>query len=225
MDEAPKKSKKLQVAEVAGNAGLGMVPLVGSALAAAFVAAVSYGHGQRQQEWFEEVADAISELQARGELPPLAELVQNPAFVDGVVRATRIADATHNSEKRTALRNGILHAVGPDAPSEDQQTRFFRFVDEFSPVHLHVLAFCQDPRATLLAADITPPELAMGSRGHLLGMLPGMGDAAFTNLVFKDLTDAGLVSGALGVTMTGQGIYQPCISALGSRFLFFIEAP
>ncbi|KRF45960.1 hypothetical protein ASH01_09330 [Terrabacter sp. Soil811] len=226
MEKPPKKSTSREVAEIAAEGALGMIPVAGSLLAAAFVAAVGIPFGRRQQEWFESVAEAIEDLRARSELPPLEELVKHPVFLDAVVRASRAADATHSESKLTALRNAILNSTGPAAPEVDAQARFIRFVDEFSEIHIRMLAFFGDPRRTLERAGVEPPNLMMGSRKHLLQMLPGFTDDELVELVYRDLSDAGLVSsGGISVTMTGAGIYEPSLSPLGRRFMRFIEDP
>ena len=43
------------------------------------------------------------------------------------------------AEKFDALGNGVLGSIGPFAPSREEQTRFFRLVDQFSVAHLRLL--------------------------------------------------------------------------------------
>lgn len=113
VDPPPRKSTAREIAEVAGEGALGMVPVAGSAFAAAFVMAVSFGFNRRQQAWFDDVAEAINDLQQRDLLPPMEMLADDPVFQDAVVRATRAADATHDAEKLRALRNGLLNPPPP----------------------------------------------------------------------------------------------------------------
>ena len=218
----PRKSTARDVAEFAGEGALGLVPLAGSAIAAAPVMAVSFGFNKRQQAWFDEVATAINDLQERDLLPPMAQLAEDPVFQDAVVRATRAADATHDVEKMRALRNGLLNSVGPDAPKLDEQLRFFRFVEQFSALHLRMLAFYRDPRGTLVAAGVDPPQLMAGGRASLLQLLPDFGDREVNDLLAGDLASAGLGNGNLNTTMTGEGVYTPCLTPLGQRFYDFI---
>jgi hypothetical protein len=76
-------------------------------------------------------------------------------FVDAVVNATRAAQATHQSEKLDALRNGVLHSLDEDAPTLDEQARFFRLVEQLTPAHLRMLRFLNDPgpHSTRLASN------------------------------------------------------------------------
>ena len=172
VEQPPSKAKSRELVETAAEGAIGSLPLVGSALAAAFTYAVGFGFNKRQQEWFESVADELNELRERGSLPPIDELAEDPAFLDAVVHATRAAQATHQAEKLEALKHGVARSVGDDAPNVDEQRRFFRLVDEFSPAHLRMLSFLRDPRATLLAAGVQPQAYMMGGKSTLLEELP-----------------------------------------------------
>lgn len=122
------------------EAGLSMVPIVGGPLALVFATAVGVSLSRRTDQWLADLAAEVERLGLRVE-----GLADEPAFVDAVVTATRAAQATHQAEKLRALRNGVLHSVGPDAPEVDEQARFFRLVEQFSPSHLELLALFADP--------------------------------------------------------------------------------
>lgn len=200
-----------------------MVPLVGSAIAAAFTYAVGYSFNQRMQRWYEDVATAIQDLQDRDSALDFEQLADDPVFVDAVVHATRAAQGTHNQEKLNALRNGVVNSIGEDAPSADEQLRFFRLIDQFSPAHLRMLGFWRDPRGFFEREGLSAPELMMGARQDLLDAVPDFANKPdWCTLLVSDLNGAGLMAGQLTVTMTGQGIYQSPLTELGRRFLRFI---
>jgi hypothetical protein len=142
------------------------------------------------------------------------------------MNATRAAQSTHQQEKLDALRNGIVHSLGPDAPSVDEQARFFRLIEQFTPPHLRLLALLDDPAAVYEAAGITRQEFSMGGRSHIVEELPEFaGQRDWYDLLDRDLASTSLTRhGGLHVTMTGGGMWESATSALGKRFLAFISS-
>ena len=226
VDKVPSKGAARELVETAADAGLGMVPLVGSALAAAFTYAVGYGFNKRQQEWFESLAEELNQMRASGLAPDFDELADDPVFLDAVVHATRAAQASHQAEKLEALRNGIANSFGDDAPDVDEQRRFFRLVDQFSPAHLRLLGFLTNPREALIAAAIHTDSYMMGSKSTLLEMLPEFANRReWYDLLAKDLSDAGLAHANLHTGMTESGMFGDSTTSLGKRFVSFISGP
>jgi len=168
MQTPPKKSTAREVTEKTIEGGAGMIPLVGSAIAAAFTYAVGYAFNNRMQQWYDDVASAIQELQDREEGLDFDQLADDPVFVDAVVHATRAAQGTHQREKLDALRNGIINSIGPGAPSADEQLRFLRLIDQFSAAHLRMLTFWRDPAALFETEGIPRPNIYSGPEWRFL---------------------------------------------------------
>src|SRR5690349_19392784 len=116
MEQPPEKSTARELTEQAIAAGAGMVPVVGSPVAVAFAVAMGWTYNKRMRQWLEELAHAVSELQQRDEMPTFEELADSDVFADAVVNATRAAQATHRAEKLSALKNGVLNSLAPNAP-------------------------------------------------------------------------------------------------------------
>lgn len=227
MDESPKKSKAREVTEAAVTGVVGGVPVVGNALAAAFSLALGWGFNKRMEAWLDELAAAVSDLQDSTDGLAFEELADDPVFIDAVVNATRAAQATHQAEKLEALRNGVLNSLSPDAPSGDEQARFFRLIDQFTPAHLRMLAFLNDPAQAFIDAGREVPELMMGGRGHLLedAMPEFQGQRDWYDLLARDIDTASLAQTNLHATMSGGGLLTPATTELGRRFLRFIHNP
>jgi hypothetical protein len=189
---------------------------------------MGWTYNRRMTAWFDELAEAVSKLQERTDGLSFDELAEDEGFVDAVIAATRAAQATSAEEKLEALRNGVLNTLGPDAPTIDEQARFFRLVEQFTPAHLRLLAFLDDAGAVFDAAGIPRPDLHMGNRGHLLeqGMPEFAGRRDWYALLNSDLTAAGLTNhGGMHINMSGAGLWQSATSELGKRFLAFIREP
>ncbi len=205
-----------------------MIPVAGNPLAVALAVAMGWTYNRRLTQWMEDLAEAVTELQERTIGLSLEELAEDDAFADAVIAATRAAQATHIEEKLEALRNGVLNTLGPDAPTLDEQARFFRLIDQFTPAHLRLLAFLNDPAAIFDAAGLPRPDLMSGGRGHLLeeGMPEFKGRRDWYDLLDRDLAAASLTNhGGLHVIQTGASLWNPATSDLGRRFLAFITDP
>ena len=227
MEKPPKKSTAREITENVVEGAVGLVPFAGGGLAVAFAYAMGYAYNKRMQGWFDQVAEALTEHEERLDGLSFEDLAQDDGFVDAVIAATRAAQATSSEEKLDALRNGLLNSLGHDAPSLDEQARFFRLIEQFTPTHLRLLAFLDDPGAVFDAEGLQRPDLYMGGRSHLIAQIPDLrGPDGWIDLISRDLDAASLTNhGGLNVTMTGRGLWETATSALGKRFLAFIRDP
>jgi hypothetical protein len=226
MHDPPEKSAARELTEQAVIAGAGMIPVAGSPIAVAFAVAMGWAYNKRMRAWLEDLAGAVSELEgASANALSFDDLADNEVFTDAVVNATRAAQATSQEAKLRALKNGVLHSIAPDAPSADEQARFFRLVEDFTPAHLRLLSFLNDPGATFDAAGIRRPSYMTGSTSALLEeALPEFrSQRDWYDLLAADLGTAGLTSRGLHGLMTSSGLWQPSTSAVGRRFLRFVS--
>ena len=213
------------------EAGASMVPVVGGPVAVAFNTALGWSFTRRMDQWLDDLAEAVSELQQRTEGLSFDDLARNDDFVDAVVSATRAAQATHAEEKLAALRNGVLSTLGPNAPTADEQARFFRLVEQFTPAHLRLLAFLDDPGAAFDAAGKPRPSLGVGGKWQLVeqGMPEFKDKREWYDLLDRDIAAAGLTKGngqsILHTNLSSDGLWNPGTNSLGRRFLAFISEP
>jgi hypothetical protein len=226
MQKPPEKSTARELTEQAVIGAAGMVPIVGSPVAVAFAVAMGWSYNKRMRAWLEDLAEAVSQLQEAADEPlTFEDLANNDVFTDAVVNASRAAQATHQEEKLRALKNGVLHSIGPDAPSSDEQARVVRLIEDFTPAHLRLLSFLADPGAAFDAAGIPRPSYFQGSPSQLLedGMPEFRGQRDWYELLAADLGAASLLSRGLGGLMTSSGLWQSSTSAMGMRFLRFVS--
>lgn len=227
MEKPPRKTTAREVVELTVEGAVGMIPIVGSPLAVAFATAMGWTHNKRMAQWFEDLAEAVYELQERGHGLTFEELAAEPIFTDAVINATRAAQATHQQEKLDALRNGVLNSLGADAPAVDEQSRFFRLVEDFGVAHLRMLKFLHDPVDWFDTHRLAKKSYSMGGRATLLeeAIPEFQGNRSWYDLIARDLDAAALAQSNLHVTMSGSGMWQSCTTPLGGRFLAFIADP
>jgi hypothetical protein len=223
----PKKSAGREIAEKVVEGAIGAVPVAGSPLAALFGLAIGWSYNRRVQEWLDELAEAVKELQERTDGLSFEDLAEDEVFVDAVVNASRAAQATHQREKLDALRNGVLNSLAPDAPDVDTQARFFRLVDQFTAAHLRLLTFMHNPSKPFEDRGEPPPQMT-GGRSHILERaMPEFGGRRdWYDLLHADLAAASLInSGGMHTTMSTGGLYTPTTTGLGDAFLAFVSGP
>ncbi len=224
----PTKSSAREITEAAIEGSAGLIPVVGSPLAVAFALTMGWAYNKRMTAWLEGLAEAVTELQEQSAEWTFEALAQDEVFVDAVAAASRAAQATHSAEKLAALRNGVLNSLAADAPSLDEQARFFRLIEEFTPAHLRLLSFLDEPGRFFDEAGVARPTLMMGGRSSLLQELPEFRDRRdWYDLLSNDMAAAMLTNhGGLHVTQSGASLWEPATSPLGKRFLAFIrQAP
>jgi hypothetical protein len=227
MQPPPSKSTGREVVEKAIEAGIGLVPVVGSPLAVAFAYAVGQPLQRRMQAWLTELAEAVDELTARPDGPTLQELIDDERFVDAVITATRAAQRTHERDKLNALRYAVLNSTLPGAPDTDEQMMFFRWVDDYTVSHLRLLTYLHDPSGWYRSHGLALWITGAGSRREAMeAALPELaGRRDFTDVLLADLEAAGFLTGSIDSAASGQAVYNQLTTAIAGRFLSFITAP
>lgn len=125
MENLPEKTNS-DAAYALAKALIGSVPVAGHALAVLMEQLLAPPLEKRREQWALEVANAISELQSRDPSVTVDSLRENEGFVSVVLQASQTAIRTHRAEKIATLRQAVLSAAGPNAPSDDKQQMFLR---------------------------------------------------------------------------------------------------
>ena len=207
------------------KAGVSAVPFVGGTTAELFAALVQPPLERRRDEWMHSVSTLLSDL--AGKDITLDSLKENEGFIDTVLQATQIALRNHQDEKRTALLNAIRNTAIGAAPDDMRRQIFFRYVDEFTPEHLGILALFDDPQGWFSSANKQFPDLSMSGLSRVLEeAIPALRHQRdIYDQIWKDLYQRGLVNtDGLHTTMSGRGLQASRTSELGKAFLRFIQS-
>jgi len=218
----PPSTTKGDAAEGLVRVALSAVPMVGGPAAELFSLVVDPALHRRYHHWLEQLGEAVDDIQAHG--IDIRTLEHNEPFVTAVLNATSAAARTHEEEKLVALRNAIANVARGLEPDEHMQMMFLTFVDEFTALHLRILAFFRDPGAWFDKAAIKRPSYYMGGRGQVLedGMPEMRGRKDVYMQAASDLGARGLMAASLSGMVSEQGMWQSITTPLGNRFLDFI---
>jgi hypothetical protein len=210
------------------RAAVSAIPYAGSPAVELMSLLITPPIEKRRNEWMEEVADRICQLQEEKKLR-VEDLPSNNAFIDTVFHATQAAVRTSSEGKRTALRNAVLNSALPNAPDETKRQMFVRLVDDFTEWHLRILDLLHDPVAWFRARNRAVPEFTFtGSLERLLqeAYAEAKDQADLLDLIAKDLHLRGLLGTAgLRGLMSARGTTERHSTELGGEFLGFIRGP
>jgi len=198
---------------------------------------------KRSSQWINEYLSKAVQTIAEKATPSVVEnLSNNESFLTVVLQATSIALRNHQKEKLEALRNAIINSVLPNAPDESLQLMFLNFIDSFTPCHLIMMDFIDNPREWCRKNNIRISEIMnrfkyndIGSyRNHsdfLEEIFPGIKNNSYIyEQALEDITAKGLLissDGGQKVSDVGINILDLHKSAVslsntGKQFIDFI---
>lgn|GEM_PF-311088 len=208
----------------AGAKGLvSMVPFVGGPAGELLGHIVSPPIEKRRNEWFAALESRLRALEESGF--DIEVLRENEAFIDALLHASRVALATGQHGKLVALRAAVINVACGMAIDETNRFMFIRIVEDFTELHLAMLALFNDPTDALAKAGVNL-SVSWGSNLSLLvcRILPELaGHDALAEQIASELTSRGLVDGVdLKTTMTEHGLRQSRTTERGRSLLAFI---
>lgn len=219
------KTSAGDIAYAAVKAGLGSIPILGSAATELFGLVVTPPLDKRRQEWMNEIAEKLKSLEENNRID-FAGLSQNEQFIDTIVQATSIAVKTSEQEKILALKNAVINTALNESPDKTKSQIFLNLVDTFTVWHIKILNFFNNPRQWFTQAGQTPPNLMMGSMFSVLRTaFPSLaGQDELVDVIWNDLHDTGFhQSSGLKTMMSGDGTLAGRTTQLGKEFIHFIS--
>lgn len=223
----PRESTSRTVVAKTTEAAVSIIPIVGGPLAVVVATLFGYSFEKRLGEWREQVMEQIQRLTDERGIA-IADLADNDEFLDALATATRTAETTSSSEKRTYLATALFNIGAGTELATDKQAIYLRYVEELTPSHMKVLALLNDPPAFLAAREIPwPPAVAFvgGSFRSIVEVaLPDLSaDGPLLDTVVDDLQSYGLAEiPSLNSMMSESGLRTGRGTRKGSEFIAFI---
>ena len=202
------------------------VTFIGSPAEKLFTELVAPPIVRRRDEWVEKIALCLLQMENEGQVK-IENLLENDLFQTTLLNATQLAIRNHQLEKKEALQNAVLNTALQKSPDEGLQLMFLAFIDVFTPTHIRILKFFENPQEWAQKNNITFPNPSSGTAADALNYAyPKLGKE-LTDAVVKDLSDRGLMYGGNmhggrhqeGRMMVGR------TTAMGKKFLKFISSP
>lgn len=219
------KPSTSDIAYAAVKAGLGTIPVLGSAATELFGLIVTPPLDKRRQRWMNEVAERLKDLEESHKLN-FNNLLHNDHFLDTIIQATSLAIKTSEEEKIHALKNAVINTALTEAPDKTKCQIFLNLVDRFTVWHIKILQFFDNPKLWFAKTGQTPQNSLMGNMLHVLQTaFPTLhGQSELVDVIWRDLQDAGFhQTTGLRTSMTGDGTLAERTTNLGKEFLHFIS--
>jgi hypothetical protein len=198
---------------------------------------------KRRDRWIDEyLSKAYQLITEKVAFSVVENLPNNELFITVVLQATSIALRNHQGEKLEALTNAIINSVLPNAPDESLQLMFLNFIDSFTPCHLIMIDFIDNPTDWCRKNNIIISELMNRFRYNDIGqymnhfdfleeILPEIKNNRYIyEQALEDITAKGLlISSDGGQKVSGVGIHildlhksAVSLSNTGKQFIDFI---
>jgi hypothetical protein len=209
------------------KAGVGSLPVIGSALAEFFNFVVVDPAQERRDDFLRETMERLVALQGSHDQLSAEALRNNEAFQATMLQAARLATSTASAEKRELLQNAVLNsAIG--TIDENVRQIFLEMIESMTPMHVVLLKFLSNPKSSPEAVA-SAKSMMMGSVEHVItAALPKVTEdkELFRRLV-SDLYRFGLTNrDSFGGTQTGgDSLLNPATTQIGRGLLNFIERP
>jgi hypothetical protein len=220
------------------------IPILGSVLAAEMDLILVPPLSRRRDEWLEDLARRLHDLEGRVAGFKFEDLANNEQFVSATMQATQAALRTHQAEKLDALKNTVLNTALDKVPDDNRRAVFLALIDRLTPIHVSLLKGFQNPAGPRPGMD--HPYLAWdwSTFYRALQHEPGFSEKAskltlwvkdfipllanesedFIKMLLGDLYAAGLIT----VTPTDKqvaSVFKEIVTPVGVEFLSFITAP
>lgn len=135
---------------------------------------------------------------------------------------------SHQEAKLEALQNAVVRTALPGLADENKPQLFLRLIDSYTPLHLQILNFLNDPlRAYAAAGKSFPNPYASGLFTPLIDLYPEpASQRPLVDLCVRNLHMDGMIGvDTLHAMMTEAGLKSPHTTPLGKEFVNFVAEP
>ena len=208
------------------KAGLSTIPVYGGAVTNLLFSIIPSPLEKRRTKWFEDFDQRLRVLEETVEGFSSKGLAENQNFISMFLYATNIAIRTHQEEKLEALRNAVTNSILHPDIDESLQLMFLNLVDRYTPWHLVLIQYLDNPRKYGESHGIKYPSWSSGGGAAVLEItFPELKNKReFYDQIVKELFSNGMLNSDtfLHTTMTDQGMFASRTTDMGKQFLAFI---
>jgi len=202
------------------------IPGVGGGAAELFNLVLSAPIEKRRDDWLVHIYNTMLELQCKVNNIDFNKLSNNELFITTIMNASQLAIRNHQKEKLLALHNAVINTALNINIDENEQMMFLNLIDIFTPWHLKLIYYLDDPNERFNEKSMQKPNIMSGGiTDGLYAYYPDLCNKnEFVSIIFRDLHKNGIgTTENIGGTMTPQGIYASRLTEYGKRFLKYIN--
>lgn len=208
------------------KAGISNIPLLGAPLSELMSLLIASPLEKRKEQWLNDIAERLLVVEEKISGFSIAELADNEQFITCVTTASQIALRNHQKEKLEALKNAVLNSACDIDIEENLQLMFLNIIDRYTPWHLNILRFLDEPQEWFKAHNLQMGSYMMGSPSILLEQaFSELRDKrSFYDQIVKELYGNGLINiESIHGGMTEQGMKASRTTEIGKQFVKFIS--
>jgi hypothetical protein len=209
------------------KAGLSTIPVYGGAITNTIFSIIPSPLEKRRTKWFVDFDQRLQLLEEMVEGFSSKDLAENENFISIFLYATNIAIRTHQQEKLEALRNAVTNSILHSDIDESLQLMYLNLIDRYTPWHLIILQFLENPRQYGESRGKKYPNWSMGGTATVLEYtFPELkGRRTFYDLIVKELFAAGFLHSETFLHATLSDLFAPETTEMGKQFLQYISNP
>ncbi|MEI7857181.1 MAG: hypothetical protein WCH85_06735 [Methanomicrobiales archaeon] len=210
------------------RSGLSTAPFVGGPLAEFFAMIIAPPLEKRRDAWLIEIFTRLKKLEEEIDGFKIENLTKNENFISTLFYATQIAMRTHQQEKLEALKNAVINSISMPTVDENLQLIFLNLIDRYTPWHLKLLQFADNPRKYGESHGVKYQGWTIGgSLGTVIEVtfLELKQKEEFYEQIVKEMISNGLLKQGsyLNAMMTEDGMFASRTTDMGKLFLQFIS--
>lgn len=138
--------------------GLSIVPVFGGVISGLFETIFTSPIDKRKEAWLTEIGDVVSSLCEKVEDLTPEKLAANDEFLTAFLQASNIAMRSHHARKIASLVAAVKNTVLMPDLEEVKRFLFIKSIDDFLPLHFHLLEFIHEPDSFLKEEDFFHEE-------------------------------------------------------------------
>ena len=209
------------------RAGLSIAPYLGGSLAEFFSMVIAPPLEKRRDKWLIELYNQLKQIEKQIDGFKLENLQKDDNFISILLSATQIAMRTHQEDKLEALKNSVINSTLDTTVDENFQLIFLNIIDHYTPLHLLILRFIENPKLFRLTYQGINIDDLFSDTDLMHAFEDTFSDLncndEYYEQITRDLSSDGLIK---SYTMPKREIVgKPRISDLGKQFLTFIGSP
>jgi hypothetical protein len=209
------------------KAGIGSLPVIGSALGEFLNFVVVPAVEIRRTNFMNDLANRLKALEEDGNIT-FEDLKNNPQFIDTVLIALSAAQRTSEADKHAALRNAVLNTALHICPEKAISEIFLRALNDFTGWHLRVLDLIANPGLWFYCRNIQfEPSAPISVLKMISKAYPELSaNQHLLHVIWNDLEKESFHR-EVGYEreLPAGSTLAPLTTQIGNRFLAFIKEP